>query len=66
MPTLDLVAEDAVVVTVGRLGEPGAGDLTFAGGDLTVGQGGIRKFRLFRRVDEGERYGLASTRARRR
>ena len=44
---LDLVAEDAVVVARGRLGQPSAGDLAFAGGDLAVGQRAVRKLRLW-------------------
>ncbi len=55
----DLVAENAVVVTRGRLGEPGAGDVAGADGDVAVGQGAVRRFRLCRFVDEGERDALA-------
>ena len=51
---LDLVAEDAVVVAGGRLGEPGARDLAGAGGDAAVGQGVFRQFRLRGPIDKVE------------
>ena len=52
---LDLVAENAVVVARGRLGQPGAGDVVRAGGDAAVGQRAFGQLRLGRRVDEFER-----------
>ena len=52
---LDLVAENAVVVAVGRLGEPRARDVVLAGGNLPVGQRALRQFCRRRRVDEIER-----------
>ena len=52
---LDLVAENAVVVARGRLGEPGARDVAGAGGDAAVRQRAVRQFGLGRLVDKGER-----------
>ena len=48
----DLVAEHAVIVARGRIGEPGAADILAAVGNRTVGQGALGQYRRRRRIEE--------------
>ena len=52
---LELVAESTVIVTVGRLGQPGTGDVAGADGDAAVGQGAFGMLGLRRLVEKRER-----------
>ena len=51
----DLVAENAVVVTAGRLGQPGAGDVALAGDNAAVRQCAVRQIGLRHSIDEVQR-----------